>query len=121
MLVRDAMEEGSAALNELEKEGVIQRFEYCFELAWKAVKDYLEVHGVVMAVITPRQVLKEAFAARVLADGQVWIDMLDHRNVLSHRYDERSFDAATLAIESRYLGTLDALRVWLLEREGGAS
>ncbi|MEB3169032.1 MAG: nucleotidyltransferase substrate binding protein [Synechococcaceae cyanobacterium] len=45
VLLRDAMENGPAALNQLEKEGVIQRFEYCFELAWKTIKDYLEAGG----------------------------------------------------------------------------
>lgn len=48
------------------------------------MKDYLEESGLVFATITPRQVLKDAFAAKVLADGQVWIDMLDHHNLLSH-------------------------------------
>ena len=59
VLLRQAMENGPAALNPLEKEGVIQRFEYCFELAWKTVKDYLEAGGLTFAVVTPRQVLKD--------------------------------------------------------------
>ena len=88
-------------MNQLEKEGVIQRFEYCFELAWKSVKDYLEESGIVFAIVAPRQVLKEAFAAKVLSDGQVWIDMLDHRNLLSHTYSLASFEAAVNAIHLR--------------------
>jgi nucleotidyltransferase substrate binding protein (TIGR01987 family) len=86
VLLRDAMEHGPAALNPLEKEGVIQRFEYCFELAWKTIKDYLEAGGYVFAVVTPRQMLKDAYGAKILDDGQVWIDMLDHRHLLSHTY-----------------------------------
>lgn len=39
VLLRDAMEKSPAALNQLEREGVIQRFEYCFELAWKTVNE----------------------------------------------------------------------------------
>jgi nucleotidyltransferase substrate binding protein (TIGR01987 family) len=83
------MEHGPAALNPLEKEGAIRRFEYCFELAWKTVKDYMEQSGFVFPIVTPRQVLKDAFAARIIADGQVWIDMLDHRNLLSHTYSQK--------------------------------
>jgi nucleotidyltransferase substrate binding protein (TIGR01987 family) len=49
-----------------------------------------------------RNVVKEAFAARILSDGQVWIDMLDLRNLLSHTYDEATFDAAVLAIRDRF-------------------
>ena len=63
VLLRDALENGPSALNPLEKEGVVQRFEYCFELAWKTIKDYLEYGGVVFTSITPRQVLKDAHAS----------------------------------------------------------
>lgn len=109
VLLRDAMENGPSALNPLEKEGVIQRFEYCFELAWKCVKDYLESGGIVLATVTPRQVLKEAFAAKNLPDGQVWIDMLDHRNLLSHTYDQASFEKVVEAIHTRYLAAFEQL------------
>lgn len=109
VLLRDAMENGPSALNPLEKEGVIQRFEYCFELAWKCVKDYLESGGIVLATVTPRQVLKEAFAAKILPDGQVWIDMLDHRNLLSHTYDPASFEKVVEAIHTRYLAAFEQL------------
>jgi hypothetical protein len=51
VLLRDAMENGPSALNPLEKEGVIHRFEYCFELGWKCVKDYLEAGGLVLVMV----------------------------------------------------------------------
>lgn len=109
VLLRDAMENGPSALNPLEKEGVIQRFEYCFELGWKCVKVYLEAGGFVLATVTPRQVLKEAFAAKNLPDGQVWIRMLDHRYLLSHTYDPASFEWAVEAIQARYLAAFAQL------------
>ncbi len=109
VLLRDAMENGPSALNPFEKEGVIQRFEYCFELAWKCVKDHLESGGIVLATVTPRQVLKEAFAAKILPDGQVWFDMLDHRNLLSHTYDQASFEKVVEAIHTRYLAAFEQL------------
>ena len=113
VLLREAMENGPSALNQLEKEGVVQRFEYCFELAWKTVKDYLEQGGVVFATVTPRQVLKDAFAAKILPDGQVWIDMLDHRNLLSHTYNLASFEKAVEAIDQRYLVALGDLHEFM--------
>ncbi len=109
VLLREAMEHGPAALNQLEKEGVIQRFEYCFKLAWKTTMDYMEHGGVVFAVVTPRDVLKRAFAAKILEDGQTWIDMLDHRNPLSHTYSRASFDKAVEAIHQRYLSAIGQL------------
>ncbi len=113
VLLRDAMAKGPDALNQLEKEGAVQRFEYCFELAWKCVKDYLEQGGFVFATATPRQVLKDAFAAKVLSDGQVWIDMLDHRNLLSHTYNQVSFENAVDTIHLRYLVAFEHLHAYL--------
>jgi len=101
--LREALARGPSALNPLEKEGVVQRFEYLLELAWKTIKDYLEESGVILAAVTPRQVIKDAFTARVLADGQIWIDMIDHRNLLSHTYDPANFEEAVEAIHDRYL------------------
>ena len=102
-LLKDALSRGPSALNQLEKEGAVQRFEYTLELAWKTVKDYLEQSGVVLSAVTPRQVIKDAFAARILDDGQTWIDMIDHRNLLSHTYDAAKFEEAVEAIHGRYL------------------
>lgn len=114
ILLRDALEDGPDALNPLEKEGVIQRFEYCFELAWKTMKDYLEEGGFVMTTITPRQVLKDAYAAKILEDGQVWIDMLDHRNLLSHTYSPVVFEKAIKAIHAHYLPGIERLHEFML-------
>lgn len=109
VLLRQALENGVGALNQLEREGVIQRFEYCFELAWKTAKDYLEYGGVVFPEVTPRKVLKEAVSAGLIADGQVWIDMLSHRNLLSHTYDCDVFEQAVLALAARYQPAFEEL------------
>ncbi len=113
VLLRDALENGPDTLNQLEKEGVIQRFEFSFELAWKTLKDFMEQDGFVFATITPRQVLKDAFAAKILSDGQVWIDMLDHRNLPSHTYNLAKFEEAVKAVHERYLDAFDKLHEFL--------
>ena len=113
VLLRDALENGPETLNQLEKEGVIQRFEFSFELAWKTLKDFMEQDGFVFATITPRQVLKDAFVAKILSDGQVWIDMLDHRNLLSHTYDLAKSAEAIIAVHERYLDAFDQLHEFL--------
>jgi len=117
LLLREALENGPGSLNKLEQEGVIQRFEYTFELAWKSMKDYLEENGVLIAPVTPRQVVKDAFAAKLIEDGQIWIDMLDHRNLLSHTYDFSVFEKAVEAIASLYLPAMASLHEFLA-REG---
>ena len=116
VLLREALENGLAALSQLEKEGTIQRFEVAFELAWKTMKDYLEENGLVVNPATPRNVIKEAFAAKLLDDGQVWIDMMLHRNLLSHTYDIKVFEEVLQAVARRYLPALDRLHEFLLIR-----
>jgi nucleotidyltransferase substrate binding protein (TIGR01987 family) len=116
VLLRQALDRGPSALSPLEKEGVIQRFEYSFELAWKTVKDFLEEGGLVISPVTPRQVLKDAFAAKVLTDGQAWIDMLDHRNLLSHTYDFSVFEKAVDAIAARYLPAMEELHQFFIAK-----
>lgn len=115
VLLRQAFED-KRELSMLEKEGVIQRFEYSYELAWKTLKDYLEASGVVINPVTPRQVLKEAFAAKIITDGQVWINMLDNRNLLSHTYDLSVFEQAVKAIAEHYLPAMAQLHKFFIEK-----
>ena len=82
-------------LDELERDGLIQRFEFTFELAWKSLKAYLEHQGV-PELRFPKQVLREAYAAGVIDHDALWLAMLDARNRTSHLYDE---DAAAKIAE----------------------
>jgi nucleotidyltransferase substrate binding protein (TIGR01987 family) len=107
-LLRTAMEERPPEkFNQLELEGLVQRFEYTFELAWKTLKDYLEYEGIALPEVTPRAVLKAAYAAKIIDDGQTWIDMLAHRNLMSHTYDCEKFEQAVAALRARYLDAFD--------------
>ena len=89
---RKALERLKEALDEdLSKgniivDGAIQRFEFTFELAWKLAKAMLNYNG--LEADSPRPVIKEAFKANIIKDGQSWIDMLEDRNKTSHIYDE---------------------------------
>jgi len=87
-------------LSDLEKEGLIQRFEYTFELAWKTLKDYLEAQDVPASF--PREVIKTAFQYELIEDGEAWMDMLEKRNLMAHTYDREKFDQALKLIHSAY-------------------
>lgn len=113
MLLREALQNGVKPLSMLEREGTIQRFEYSFELAWKTAKDYLEEQGIQLTPLSPREVVKQSFAAGIIKDGKTWIDMLNHRNALSHTYERETFDAAVAAIYDRYLPALNDLHQFL--------
>ena len=74
-------------LSELEQDGVVQRFEFTFELAWKTLQDYFTEQGYTDAK-GPRNVIKQAAQDGLIDDGYLWLDMLQHRNELNHTYDE---------------------------------
>ncbi len=114
VLLREVYDRGVDSLSQLEKEGAIQRFEVAFELAWKTLKDYLEENGIVVNPVTPRSVIKEAFAAKFLDDAQVWIDMMLHRNLLSHTYDNMVFETVLRAVTERYFAAFDRLHEFFL-------
>ncbi len=110
LLLREAVESHQRGqLNQLAKEGMIQRFEYCTELAWKTIKDYLESQNVVFEQITPRAVVKEAVAAKLVSNGEDWMSALDARNKMSHTYDLKQFDAVIEKIEATYLNCFGEL------------
>jgi nucleotidyltransferase substrate binding protein (TIGR01987 family) len=118
LLLREALADVER-LSELEKEGAVQRFEFTFELAWKTLKDYLEYNGVVLDQVVPSSVIKQAFAAKIISEGQLWIDMLRCRNLMSHTYDEAVFGQAVRDMAGRYLPAFDELHSFLKTR--GAS
>lgn len=115
VLLREAVT-SEKPLTQLEKEGCIQRFEYAFELAWKVMKDYLESEGLVISPLTPAHVIRTAFTARLIADGQLWMDALDARNKMSHVYDLAQFEAVLRDIQLRYLAPMEAIYIFFLEK-----
>ncbi|MEX2568865.1 MAG: nucleotidyltransferase substrate binding protein [Cyclobacteriaceae bacterium] len=78
-------------LDEIIKEGLIQRFEYTHELAWNVMKDYAAYQGNTN-VGGSRDATREAFQLRLVSDGKVWMDMIGSRNKTSHTYNEETAD-----------------------------
>lgn len=74
-------------LDEMIKEGLIQRFEYTHELAWNVMKDYAKYQGN-FEVGGSRDATREAFQLNLVSDGKIWMDMIGSRNKTSHTYDE---------------------------------
>lgn len=116
VLLREAFDQGVDTMTQLEKEGTIQRFEIAFELGWKTMRDYLEHQGLMVDPATPRNTIKEAFAARLLPDAQTWIDMMLSRNLLSHTYDFAVFEKVLAEIGEGYLRAMDGLHSLFLEK-----
>ena len=87
--------------NELELAGLVQTFEFSFELTWKTLKDLLEFEG--FDVASPRSVFRTALEAKHLSSEQceIMLEALIKRNLLSHTYDEENvLEAQSLILES---------------------
>ena len=74
-------------LNELEKEGMMQRFEYTFELAWKTLQDLLEEKGYV-GIKGPAPVIQQAFQDGYIENGEEWMKLKKSRENTSHTYNK---------------------------------
>lgn len=84
--------------DELQAAGLVQAFEFTFELSWKTLKDYQNFLGTSLSY--PREIIKEAFQSGIIEDGHTWISMLDQRNEL--RYDEEQSKQTVVIIREKY-------------------
>jgi len=84
----------------------VKRFEFTYEMAWKALKRFLDYLGI--DARAPRPVFKEAYAQGLLSEEQVWLDMIEMRNLSSHVYDEQEISQILSQLE-RYLSAFDSL------------
>lgn len=118
LLLREGVEFLSLRdLNQLEKEGLIQRFEYTWELAWKLLKDYLESTGIILDTITPATAIRGAFEAKIISNGDMWMMALDARNKMAHTYNLQTFEHVIEQIRVNFLSLFDELYSNMLERE----
>lgn len=101
--------------SDIEQQGIIQSFEFTFELSWKTMRDYLEAQGV--ACQFPRDVIKQAFQYQLISAGEIWLDMLGKINLLSHTYDEKIASEAYRSIKYEYASPIKALVQWFKAQE----
>jgi nucleotidyltransferase substrate binding protein (TIGR01987 family) len=83
-------------LTNLEKQGLIQAFEFTHELAWNVLKDFIEYSGG-QTLIGSKDTTREAFQKNLITNGDVWMEMIKSRNLTSHTYNE---DTATQIINN---------------------
>ncbi len=88
--------------DDLARDGLIQRFEFTFELAWKTLKTCFEEEGLI-GLNSPKTVLREAYAAGLLKSEELWLAMLQDRNSTAHIYSEQVAVQICRRIQERYL------------------
>ncbi len=98
--------------NVLLQAGLIQTYEFTFELAWKTLKDYLEMEG--FTVPSPRATLRQAFQCGYIQQGDVWLKALNDRNLTAHTYDDEVAKEVIADIQQTYYFLLKDLHQWLM-------
>lgn len=88
-------------LNELEQQGLIQCFEYTYELAWNSIKDLFEAQGEV-SIIGSRDAFRLAFKRGLIENGETWMEMIKSRVLTSHTYNEEVAEEIANKIVTQY-------------------
>jgi len=97
-------------LNELELQGLVQAFEYTYELAWNVIKDYFTYVQAEQNILGSRDAFRLAFNRGLVSDGKVWMDMIASRVKSSHTYDDDIVNELTKKIINDYYPLYIALQ-----------
>jgi len=102
------------AVDDLDIDGTIKRFELCYELSWKIIKVYLEDLGIICR--NPRDCFKQAKINGLIEDEYMWMEMIDTRNQLVHEYSLEFSRKVIDKIKANYVNILENLYNNLKER-----
>ena len=97
-------------LSNLEKQGLIQSFEFTYELGWTLLKDYLIYQGN-PDIKGSRDTIRNAYKIELIVDGDIWMDMINSRNVSSHTYNEAVAEDIIKKIKEYYMDAFESLEV----------
>ncbi|AIF52868.1 nucleotidyltransferase substrate binding protein [Pelosinus sp. UFO1] len=101
--------------NDLVRDGLIQRFEFIFELAWKTLKTIFDEEGLT-GLNSPKTVLREAFSAGLIEKDEVWLVMLNDRNTTAHIYNEQAAIEICSKIITEYVCEFNELKEQIKKR-----
>ncbi len=104
------------ALSELELQGLIQAFEYTYELAWNTIKDFYEFQGEI-GIQGSKDAFRLAFKRGLITQGEVWMDMIESRTKSSHTYNEVLAKQIADAVRNRYFQQFQNLQSALEKME----
>ena len=98
---KESIDEFGDTKESLIKEGIIQRFEFTHELAWKVMKDFLNYEGI-QDIIGSRSATREAFNKELITNGIEWMNMLNTRNLTVHTYQNSILESEFEKIKTNY-------------------
>ncbi|MCD7716034.1 MAG: nucleotidyltransferase substrate binding protein [Lachnospiraceae bacterium] len=101
----------------VEQTGIVGLFEICFEQSWKLMKELLEEHGRFENKIgSPRAIIKIAYQCDMIGDEELWLDLLEARNVLAHTYSDDQALSVIRELKSDYVRAFEELKNEVEER-----
>ena len=81
--------------NDIYQDALIKRFEFTFELAWKTLREFMLEQGYTLEILSPKGVISFAWREGIISNEELWLDMLQSRNLSAHDYGrELSADIA---------------------------
>jgi nucleotidyltransferase substrate binding protein (TIGR01987 family) len=116
-LLRSIQEMNVNSLSDLKKEGIIHRFDFTFEIAWKTLNDKMNYDGLKIIPSSPKSVFRHAYANNYISNIDSWLKMIEDRNLMSHTYDFEVFKNIIITIQTEYLKTLEELYISLIEKQ----
>lgn len=105
--LKEALNEYESTPTSTVRDGVIQRFEFCTELAWKTLREYLLDQGYT-EINSPKATIRQGFVEGAITD-EAWLSLLDDRNLTAHVYDDKTAAAIFQRIHTQYLFMFTAL------------
>ncbi|PKM17977.1 MAG: nucleotidyltransferase [Gammaproteobacteria bacterium HGW-Gammaproteobacteria-15] len=103
-------------LTKLEQQGLIQAFEYNYELAWNCIKDFYQFQGET-DIQGSRDAIRLAFSRGLISDGELWMNMIKSRALTSHTYNQDTANAVADDVLKRYYPAFVALHQVLNEQQ----
>jgi len=100
-------------LSDLEKQGLIQAFEYCHELAWNVLKDFLQNEEGKSEIYGSKSATREAFRVGLISNGEVWMEMIKDRNQTLHTYNSDTSEQILIILLKVILLNLCHLKISL--------
>ncbi len=104
-------------LSNLEKQGLVQVYEFTQELSWKVLKDFMQSRGT-QDLYGSKDVVREAFKIGLIENGDIWMEMIKSRNLTSHTYDEATIEEIINLITDKYYYEFDKLNQKMDKLEG---
>ena len=99
--------EKDADSDDMYLDATIQRFEFCFELAWKLMKAVLGYEGI--EANSPRSCIREGWKQGLISNAEAWLEMMEKRNLSAHTYDENAAREIYHDVKEWYVGLLESL------------